>query len=116
MAYREFVERYRVDDYRSDVRYFELVAQHSSVDARTNQYEDSVSMTLEYGSAVFGRKQSDDDSLFSITSLEQFGLLYLGYGAYAVTAEVFSILRNFVENEYYDVVSIGIDTLKDYCR
>ena len=113
LAYLEFVKRFPVQRFDTHGAYFEMIAENATYTAKVNRYSDTVEMSHAYGSPVFLALSDDSKRFFSLTALDQFGILSLGYGSYAANSSTIEVLKPYLEPEFYEVVAIEKATITD---
>ncbi len=106
LAYLDFVEQYHTPEFKSETDYFELIAVSSTYAIKNGSFDDVVAMDFDREPVKFIRATSDWSNWFSVSLLQKHKLLFLKSETYAVAPDVFAIMDESFEREYYDVFEI----------
>ena len=110
LAYWEFVDRHRVENFEPQTSYWEITPHSSTLVAKTEPWTDLFS--FEQSSICFRRLQPPMDAdmtLFSPGALREYQILSLAPGCWAMLPEQFKSFEPYLEPEYLRGVPVTLD-------
>lgn len=113
LAYWDFAERYKISEFKFATKFWELIPASAHRIAKLESQKDSVCLFRRDGEPCFRSQSesSEDDYLFSVSSLAEYKVLVLYSGSYAVAPAQFAMLKPYLEPEFFRVTPIRASDL-----
>ena len=115
LAYWDFADRYKISDFEFATDFWQLIPANSHRVAKLESKKDAVCLIFENEEPCFRsqKESSDDDILFSVSSLADYKVLGLSSISYAVAPAQFAMFEPYLESEFFKVTPIRASDLPD---